>query len=276
MVVGFAQPSYGLRLAKLTSWGKIMLRCLSRVSAGVGSVLFLFLLLNFSFGCAPQSSINTSFLDGNADNQTGAVTTPPTQPNLTMKPLAWEPSARSSNLWSAYIYSVISIEEPQMLSDNSALDANLFCPRYAQLSKTERLNFWGQLFAAVAKYESGWSPTSRYVETTMGTDPITGRQVASEGLLQLSYQDSVNYGQAACDFDWNKDRIYSDTDARKTILDPYKNLRCGIKIMAKLLKKKQMISFETGVYWSTLRKGRPRVNDIIKITKSLSFCTTAQ
>ncbi|MBC7465902.1 MAG: transglycosylase SLT domain-containing protein [Bdellovibrio sp.] len=262
----------------------------------ISSVTFLIL----SAGCAPGGSINyaTSGLNGNSQNSSGIVpTTPsapdtssgsgssnagnttatpiPTQPNISMNSLAWETSVKSSNLWSAYIYSVISLEEPQMLDDDAALDADLFCPRYKQLNKTQRLNFWGQLFAGVAKFESGWKPTSYYVESTMGLDSITGRQVASEGLLQLSYQDTKNYGQSVCDFDWSKDRALSNSDSRKTIFDPYKNLRCGVKIMAKLLKKKQMISFESGVYWSVLRKGNTRVNQIATVTKSLSFCTSA-
>lgn len=243
----------------------------------------VFSFLIFTVACAPKGSI-TSSASSNNDNQSagaapttpGSSTTPiPTTPNTAMQPLAWESKVKTANLWSAYIYSVISLEEPQMLNDDAALDADLFCPRYKQLSKNQRLNFWGQLFAGIAKYESGWSPTSYYVETTMGNDPITGRQVASEGLLQLSYQDGKNYGISACAFDWSKDKSYSNTDARKTILDPFKNLRCGIKIMASLLKRKQMISFETGVYWSTLRKGSTHVPEISALTKTLNFCVSA-
>jgi hypothetical protein len=69
------------------------------------------------------------------------------------------------------------------------------------------------------------------IETTMGTDPVTGKQVASEGLLQLSYQDVPNYGSVLkyplCKIQWSKDKSLSVTDPKKTILDPYINLECA-------------------------------------------------
>lgn len=239
----------------------------------------IFSFLIFSAACAPKGSVITNSSPDQADlghgNIGGTGTTPlPTAPNTSMKPLAWESTVKNSNLWSSYIYSVISLEEPQMLADGAATDVTLFCPKYNQLDTNQRLNFWGQLFAGMTKFESGWKPTSYYVETTMGIDPITGRQVASEGLLQLSYQDGPNYGIDACNFDWNTDKAYSNSDSRKSIFDPFKNLRCGVKIMAKLLKKKQAISFSSGVYWAVLRQGGAytQVPGIAQITKSLSFC----
>jgi hypothetical protein len=102
-------------------------------------------------------------------------------------------------------------------------DVTLFCPKYFSLSTDLKVNFWGALFA-------GYNPTSRYQETTMATDPVTHPPVYSEGLLQLSYQDIT--GWSFCDFDWSQDRTLSPKDPKKTILDPYRNLECGIKIMA--------------------------------------------
>lgn len=188
-------------------------------------------------------------------------------------PLAWESKVSKSSSWSNYIFNYIQKEQPQMLSTNIASDVTLFCPQYTNLSDGQRLNFWGQFFAAVAKFESGWSPTSRMVETTMGTDPVTGRQVASEGLLQLSYQDDISYG-GICGFNWNADSQLSDSDPRKTIFDPYLNLRCGIRIMARQLKSKGSLTLSSGVYWAVLKiNGRySKINEIATITQSLSFC----
>lgn len=261
----------------------------------VSSVTFLIL----AAGCAPGGSITNSMLgasNANSQNSAGVVPTIPaagdtssgtgsgnttatpipTQPDSAMKALAWEPSVKNSNLWSAYIYSVISLEEPQMLEADSALDADLFCPRYKQLNKNQRLNFWGQLLSAMAKFESGWKPTSRMVED-MGLDAVTGKTIASEGLLQVSYQDAKYYGKVGCNFDWEKDKSLAATDPKKTILDPYKNLRCGIRVMANQLKRKQLISFESGIYWAVIKKGyaRNKISEISAITKSLSFCTSA-
>lgn len=201
---------------------------------------------------------------------------PPVTPPVSQykpEPLAWEAKVSGSRAWSQAIYDVIQNEEPQMLGQNVADDVETYCPQYRSLSDDQRLNFWGQLFAGIAKYESGWSPTSRMVETTMGTDPITGRQVASEGLLQLSYQDESSY-RLDCGFDWAKDNNYSDTDPRKTIFDPKNNLRCGIKIMARQLKNKRAIGLTSGVYWAVLKIGGrySQISGISALTKSLSFC----
>ena len=57
------------------------------------------------------------------------------------------------------------------------------------------------------------------VETTMGADSVTGKQVASEGLLQLSYQDIPNYGALlkypACKIDWQKDKALTVNGVRR-------------------------------------------------------------
>lgn len=193
----------------------------------------------------------------------------------TYKPqaLAWEAKVSGSSAWSQHIYNVIKTEEPQMLGQNVADDVETYCPKYRSLNDDQRLNFWGQLFSAISKYESSWKPTTRMVETTMGIDPYTGRQVASEGLLQLSYQDESSYN-FDCGFDWTKDKFLSDTDPRKTIFDAKNNLRCGIKIMARQLKNKRAIGLTSGVYWAVLKIGGryTQIPGISAITKTLTFC----
>ncbi|MFZ3230509.1 MAG: hypothetical protein WA160_09925 [Pseudobdellovibrio sp.] len=255
------------------------LRSSKQASLAWSLVLFIFIIA----ACAPHVTVNSSYSKTQAS--TGLVNPPtadivptiPTSPIVKMEPLAWEKTVLNSPLWSAYIYSVISLEESQMLNSDAALDTDLFCPRFKQLNKSQRLNFWGQLIVGVAKFESGWDPTNRMIETSMGTDSITGQQIASEGLLQMSYQDVPNWNNI-CEFDWNFDKAFSirnPRDPRKTILDPYKNLRCGIKIFAKLLKSKQLISFDDGAYWAVLRKTkRNHVSEIADYTKSLSFCVS--
>lgn len=164
-----------------------------------------------------------------------------------------------------------------MLETDVATDVEVFCSRYRQLANEQRFIFWGQLFAAIAKYESAWDPTSRMVETSMGTDPITKEQVASEGLLQLSYQDSLNHGFENCPFDWSSDKKFhavSPKDPRKSILNPYINLQCGIHIMSNQLKKHKAIAVESGAYWAVIKLNyaRNKIKEISAITQSLSFC----
>ena len=189
------------------------------------------------------------------------------------EPVVWEKNNESRKEWSKMIYSVIENEEPSMLENNVAKDIHTFCPKYDTLNQAQRLNFWGQFFAALAKPESDWNPTSQMVETSQGIDPITQRRVMSEGLLQLSYQDEKSY-DLDCGFDWNRDSKLAQKDPRKTILNPLLNLRCGVKIMAHRLRKDSVITKESGVYWAVLRKNSraSKIPAISKMTKSLKMC----
>lgn len=208
---------------------------------------------------------------GNENSQTTPTPTPaPPASSGKYEALAWETSSKPERKnWSNYIFQIVG-EEYQSL--NRAGDITFFCPRYNSLSKEQRINAWGQLIVGMAYYESGWSPTSRMTETTMGTDPITGKQVSSEGLLQLSYQD-VQWAPY-CEFDWSKDKNLSATDPKKTILDPYKNLRCGIKILARQVDRKGEIVLSSGVYWAVLKDGGKyeKLDEIAGYVKRLSFC----
>ena len=240
--------------------------------------LALSLILLSLWSCAKTGLQSVS--TGSSENFIDAINSPFDLPSseghtTTFKPepLAWESKAPGSSDWSQAIYSVIKTEEPQMLGQNVADDVETYCPKYRSLNDNQRLNFWGQLFAGMAKYESGWKPSSRMTETTMGIDPYTGRQVASEGLLQLSYQDETSYN-LDCGFDWSRDKYLSDSDPQKTIFSPQNNLRCGIKIMARQLKNKRAIGLTSGVYWSVLKIGGKytQIPGISAITKSLTFC----
>jgi hypothetical protein len=76
--------------------------------------------------------------------------------------------------------------------------------------------------------------------------------VRSEGLLQLTYEDSDRYG---CAFDWDKDKQLPEKDPQKTILQPENNLKCGIRIMSNQLIDKHKPLVTGSSYWSTLRPG---------------------
>lgn len=188
-------------------------------------------------------------------------------------PLLWEKSIRIAKQWSQMVYTVITREERSLLEIDAANDVKTFCPRYRSLNVSQRLNFWGQFIAALALPESSWIPTSQMIETTMSKDPVTQKQVRSEGLLQLSYQDEKNY-HINCGFNWEKDKLLAEKDPNRTILDPYLNLRCGIKILAIQLKNKKNIVLSKNVYWSVLRQGGKysKISEISKNTKTLKFC----
>ncbi len=239
----------------------------------------LFFVLASLFGCS-QSGFSTS--GSQSSQETPTPSTPddqeaPTDPNKpdAYSPLSWENNVKDSVLWSLMVFRLIQTEQPALLQ-TKVTDIATFCPRYDSLDQVQKINFWGQLIAAIAKFESGWKPVTRYVETTMGNDAITGEQIVSEGLLQLSYQDA-KYTSAFCKFDWSVDKflnLKNPMDARKTIFDPYKNLRCGLAILAKQIKNKKAIAVDSGAYWSVIKIGNKnsKIEKISAITKSLSFC----
>ena len=155
-----------------------------------------------------------------------------------------------------------------------------------KLNEAQRMTVWGQLVAAISYRESGWRPTTTFIEPDHKIDGVTKKFVRSEGLMQLSYQDAANYKELNCGFDWKKDKNLDAKSPEKTILAPYRNLRCGILILAHKVKINQQIS-TAGTYWSVLR---PPFNPNYKLddprrgnknskvawlaaqTKALSFC----
>lgn len=223
--------------------------------------------------------------DGNGSQDVGdggaTVVPPPVTPPATptptppssafkMEPLSWEGSRADAKNWSKYIFEMIRDEAFTDL--HKARDIETFCPKYDSLNMEQQINVWAALFSGVAKYESGYSPVSRMQETTMGTDPVTKKPVFSEGLLQLSYQDTQ--WAPYCEFDWSKDKYLAATDPKKTILDPYKNLRCGILIMARQVRSKGAVVLSSGVYWAVLKSGGKyqQITNIANIVKKLTFC----
>lgn len=171
--------------------------------------------------------------------------------------------------WTLYAFNVVNAYGTNL--KRGSYDVTRYCPRYRSLSENQKTNFWVYLVSAMVKYESSFNPLTRYTESTMGIDQVTKRQVVSEGLLQLSYQDGLWY--TFCNqFNWATDKYLSPTSSRKTILSPYKNLRCGIRILDRLVGRKQYIAFNSGHYWSVLRPANPKEALIRGLTNTIPFC----
>lgn len=198
----------------------------------------------------------------------------PSQPSSVEFKALWSGKHSDANNWTLHAIDAIERYGDNLLKGSSDMDD--FCPMYDRLGHREQVYFWVELVAAMAKFESGFKPTTRYTESTMGTDPITGKQVVSEGLLQLSYQDERNYRKVlpaeVCDFDFDRDQQYALNDIRRTILDPKTNLTCGIAILNRQLLRYGKISIDKGAYWSVLKPNGRRIPEIRKITQALSFC----
>jgi hypothetical protein len=211
-----------------------------------------------------------------ASAPTVSTPAPTAVPAIEFGVLSWEKSHPERKAWSDFVFSLIEVD--LFSAFDGAKDATRVCPKYAALTKGQKIYVWSELISAVSYFESGWSPTSRMVETTMGTDPVTGKQVASEGLLQLSYQDVPNYGvllkYPACKIDWQKDKALAISDPKKTIFDPAINLECGLRILANQIQKKGNVILSSGVYWSVLKDGGKysKVDSIISMIQKTNLC----
>ncbi len=185
-------------------------------------------------------------------------------------PLAWEsPKRPEAKMWSEYSFRVVN----QYLDVlDQARDIELFCPKYRALDRARKVETWADVMAGISYWETGWDPRNRTPEGDQGVDDVTKRPVYSEGLLQLSYQDQES--NPYCVFDWNKDQLLPETDLHRTILNPYNNLYCGIRIMADLVKANGRIVVARGGYWSTVQAGNihDRARQIERRVGSLPFC----
>lgn len=159
---------------------------------------------------------------------------------------SWDPA------WDAMVEKALPLD---LLSNNVARAVKPFCPRFKQMSDVNRRAYWAYFFQALAGAEAGLEPTadSRHTEPEVAVkDTVTKRATRSEGLLQLTYMDADRY---KCDFDWDKDKLLSEKDPAKTILQPRNNLMCGIKILENQLIDKRKPLLSRSSYWSTLHPG---------------------
>ena len=144
---------------------------------------------------------------------------------------------------------------PEMLSAEAGRDVRQFCPQFDAIGEADKRAFWAYFFQALAGAEAGLKPTARVRHTEPEVavkDAVTGVQVRSEGLLQLTYEDSTRYG---CDFNWAADRTLKADDPAPTILQPKNNLECGVKILDKQIIEQHKPLLSHSGYWSTLRPG---------------------
>ncbi len=144
---------------------------------------------------------------------------------------------------------------PDLLGERAARAVRVYCPRFAEETEPEKREFWAYTFQAIAAAEAGLNPTSdvHHLEPAVDTiDPVTKRPARQEGLLQLKYEDAERYG---CDFDWETDRRLPVKDPERTILQPSKNLGCGIKIMENQIVMLHRPLVTRASYWATLQPG---------------------
>lgn len=183
--------------------------------------------------------------------------------------LLWEEARPDTDPWTQHLLATIDKDYSATLLPGSR-DITNFCPNYHSLNDTKRIQFWGHLISAITKFESAFDPTSRMKEPSLGTDKVTRNTVYSEGLLQLSYQDSGWIPN--CEINWQKDKNLGPKDPRKTILDPYINLSCGTWILVNQIRNRNQIAVSSGAYWAVLRPGHPRLSSIQSLTRQMPGC----
>src|SRR5215471_3421562 len=159
----------------------------------------------------------------------------------------WEPA------WDIFIEKSIPAE---MLGPQVPRDVKRFCPNFYQMNETDKRAFWAYFFQALAGAEAGLDPKTRAHHTqpeVSNPDGVSGLSGRTEGLLQLTYEDSKRYG---CDFDWQADRKLPAKDPHRTILQPERNLACGITILENQIIEHRKPLLTGSSYWSTLQPGR--------------------
>jgi hypothetical protein len=149
----------------------------------------------------------------------------------------------------------LNVKAAELLTRRVPRDVRRYCPAFYSMSETDKRAWWAYLFQAMAAAEAGLNATTnvRHTEPEVAVpDHVTGRIVHQEGLLQLSYEDSKRYG---CAFDWQADKRLPPHDPNKTILNPERNLACGIRILAHQIIDQHKAIFSPTSYWSTLQPG---------------------
>ena len=160
------------------------------------------------------------------------------------------------NTWDPQWDVLVEQELPaDMLSPAAARAVRSYCPNFEGEAEADKRAFWAYLFQALAGAEAGLDPTVNVHHTQAAvakTDTVTRRPVRAEGLLQVTYEDADRYG---CAFDWASDRKLGEHDPGRSILQPGKNLACGVKIMENQIITQGKPVLSRTSYWSTLQPG---------------------
>lgn len=163
--------------------------------------------------------------------------------------------------WTAFTRQALATEGKALRAIEPA-DATAYCPAYTMLSGEEREAFWIGLLSAMARFESGFRPTTSYQESFSDRN---GNSVISRGLLQLSQESANGYHCGIEDAD--------------ELHEPRTNLTCGVKIMTALVSRDGTIGTEVNgrwrggsAYWSVLRRTSGSNSKIRAYTTRMAIC----
>lgn len=249
------------------------------------SLILALTAIFFLFGCE-NAKFKLDLNDG-TPTPVEATASPTPKPSATPSPSA--PASSIALSWDttderkAWSKELLSLAEKYKPSFANAKDRADFCPKFAELTPARQTAAFAEFLLGIIYFESSYIPTKWYTETAMGMDSVTKKQIVSEGFFQLSYQDVKGYPY--CEFDYSKDKGLGMSDPKKTILDPYKNLRCGVRIFNHLATQNVAISqqafdavkgktvYKGGArYWSVLREQKRRGQIIDRLKTRAKGC----
>jgi hypothetical protein len=157
------------------------------------------------------------------------------------------------------------------------------CPNFKNLTLPEKNSLWTNLWRGIGRCETDYKRAS-WMPEDLGKDPVTGTNVISQGLLQLSYQDVRNHKTLEChkisweidkakrrQMSWKNKLYWVVNDPNATINHPIINLECGMSIARKLLNRypngspTQSKGTGLGEYWSCSRPGKRGITEFQKM-----------
>lgn len=174
-----------------------------------------------------------------------------------------------------FVAAIVSSVINELSGIEKASDIESFCPKWKSLAEAHKVEAFANLVAGIIKRESNFNPQSNMIEKSQGIDPVTGKKTVSEGLLQLSYKDARNWRSIP--------ECVAISYVTKNIRDPFVNIRCGLRIMGRLIARDGLISGKilnskgkliyggASAYWSVIRDGH-HVDEIRAKVKALPFC----
>lgn len=138
-----------------------------------------------------------------------------------------------------------------------AKDITLFCPKYAGLTKRQKINGVSEFLVAMTYFESSYNPESKSVD--VGT--ADNKDTWSVGLFQLSVVDQPNY---KLNFGYKFDDLMK--------AEP--NITLAIAIMTRQINKRGLIVVPSSPYWAVIYRGKyDKIDSIIERLKTRApFC----
>jgi hypothetical protein len=174
--------------------------------------------------------------------------------------LSWETTHPERQAWSKILLDNITSNFDVL---NKAQDINRFCPKYGNaLTKDQKINVLGELFVALAFYESKWTPN----ETDQDQGDEGDLETYSDGLFQVSGADWENY---------NLQKVLPHY-LHKDLLTVEPNIKLAMALMSQQITKQGLICVSSNVYWATLSDKfyHPYavISEISQRVQKLSFC----